>query len=177
MISCSRLSVGRSPFNESAKISEGAPFSFPRSSWLNQLIFPPFSVAVLNSTISRGQGKLPLSEVSLDRQKQPAYTFVHRKHLSYQTPVAKCLIYIGTEGRPVAAGASARSPGRRLDAAARVCEPDRQCPEVHPRPFPGVHRNRTQRYGGRTCHFRQGQRGRLRHAVRWQALRGFPAAP
>ena len=47
VISFSRLSVGRSPFNESAKISEGAPFSFPRSSWLNQIISPPFSVAAL----------------------------------------------------------------------------------------------------------------------------------
>jgi hypothetical protein len=49
VISFSRLSMGRSPFNESAKISEGAPFSFPRSSWLNQIIFPPFSVAALKA--------------------------------------------------------------------------------------------------------------------------------
>lgn len=45
--------LGRSPFIVSAKISEGAPFSFPHSSCLNQTIFPPFSVAVLTGYARR----------------------------------------------------------------------------------------------------------------------------
>ncbi|MBW6486298.1 MAG: hypothetical protein K0B01_09140, partial [Syntrophobacterales bacterium] len=42
------LSLGRSPFIESVKKREGAPFTSPHPSWLNQIICPPFSVAVLN---------------------------------------------------------------------------------------------------------------------------------
>jgi hypothetical protein len=59
--------MGRSPFNESAKISEGAPFSFPRSSWLHQIIFPPFSVAVLKVTTD-SRHSLPVAENLLDQK-------------------------------------------------------------------------------------------------------------
>lgn len=70
MISFSRLSVGRSPFNESAKISEGAPLSFPRPSWLNQFIFPPFSVAALSENKKRALNrglKISYGRLTVDR--------------------------------------------------------------------------------------------------------------